>query len=481
VTQDDTDDPLTGQLTRIVGASHVLTDPGLRARYESDWTGRYHGRASLVVRPSDTAEVAAVVSACRRAGAPLVPQGGNTGLVGGGVPRDGEVVVSLERLRDLQPVDTAAGEVTVGAGVTLVRLQGQLHGSGFAFGVDLAARDSATIGGMIATNAGGVRVLRHGTMRAQVIGIEAVLADGRVLARLPGLAKDNTGYHLPSLLTGSEGSLAVITRARLRLVPAREARVVAVIATDGTQAAMTAFARLRRLPTLEAAEILYPDGLELVRDHTGAVPPFAAGRGAYLLVECAGEQDPTDALAAAVAEMPAVADVAVATDGPGRARLWHLREAHTEAINAAGVPHKLDVTVPLGSLVAFERDVRATVRDVDPTARVILFGHVGDGNLHVNVLGPAADDGRVDGAVLQLVAAYGGSISAEHGIGTAKVGWLQLTRDAVDIAAMRAIKRALDPDGLLNPGVILPAETDRGGGGFPAGGGGSARSYPPTA
>jgi FAD/FMN-containing dehydrogenase len=436
----------------------VLVDDDLRAPYEVDWTRRFQGTARCVVRPANTDEVAAVLRVCSAAGASVVAQGGNTGLVGGGVPRQGEIVLSLVRLTDLDPVDTVSAEVTAGAGVTLGQLQAHARTAGLDFGIDLAARDSATVGGMVATNAGGVHALRYGSMRAQVVGIRAVLADGRVLERMPGLTKDNTGYDLPGLLVGSEGTLAVVTAARLRLRPLRRARVVAVLAVADTAGALAVLARLRAtVPSLNAAEIFYADGLDLVRRHSGAAAPFEAAHPAYLLVECAAHHDPTDDLVAALADAPEVRDAAVATDGPGQERLWDLRERHTEAISAEGVPHKLDVTVPLGRLAEFVDRVRPAVAAILPAGRMILFGHLGDGNIHVNVLGADSepDGGLVDDTVLRLVADLGGSISAEHGIGVAKARWLGLTRSPVDIAAMVAVKDALDPDGILNPGVLF--------------------------
>ncbi|MDQ2933908.1 MAG: FAD-binding oxidoreductase [Chloroflexota bacterium] len=446
---------LLDALTAAVGSQHVLTDPDRLASYEIDWTRRFAGRALAVVRPSTTEEVVAILRACSDAGARVVPQGGNTGLVGGGVPRRGEVVVSLTRLAEVEPVDGAAGEVTVGAGVTLAILQAQARRAGYAFGVDLGARDSATIGGMIATNAGGVNALRYGPMRAQLVGTEAVLADGSIIARMPGLPKDNTGYHLPSLLAGSEGTLAVITRARLRLVPLLAHRAVALLGLDNTHAATSVMASLRHLPALHAAELFYEEGLSLVLRHAGLERPFRAEHPTYLLVEVADSTDPTDALVAVLAEIDA-ADVVVATDENGRHRLWQLRERHTEAINAEGIPHKLDVAVPIARLGEFERRVRSVVADTTEHARTILYGHIGDGNMHVNVLGLPPEDEAVDEAVLRLAMELDGSIAAEHGIGVAKARWLRADRGVADVAAMRAIKRALDPAGILNPGVIFP-------------------------
>ena len=453
-------DVLLDSLRAVVGASHVLTDPELRASYETDWTRRWRGEALAVVRPSTTEEVVGVVLACASAGAAVIPQGGNTGLVGGSVPRSvaagPQVVVSTLRLRDLQPVDELAGEVTVGAGVTLAALQAHARANGLAFGVDLGARDSATIGGMIATNAGGIHVLRHGPMRAQLLGLEAVLADGSVVRRLPGMVKDNTGYHLPSLLTGSEGTLAVITQAHLHLVPIRPRRAVALLALADVAGAVALAGDLRRsMPELAAAELFFDAGMELVLRHTRTERPFDERHPAYLLVEADGDADPTDLLAAAIGDASAVADAVVAGDEAGRARLWALRERHTEAIGAEGVAHKLDIAVPVARLAEFVRRVTEDVEAARPGSATYLYGHVCEGNLHIGVIGPAPDDEAVDDAVLRLTIELGGAVSAEHGIGVAKVGWLEADRGTADVAAMRAIKEALDPGWVLNPGVLL--------------------------
>ena len=445
-------------LRAAVGDEHVLVDPALTASYESDWTGRFSGRAGCVVRPRSTEEVAAVVRACAAAGTPLVVQGGNTGLVGGGVPADGEVLLSLRRLDALEPVDVAAGHVTAGAGVTLAALQAHARAAGLDFGVDLAARDSATVGGLVATNAGGIRVLRYGSMRAQVVGAEAVLADGTVLSRMAGLAKDGTGYDLVQLLAGSEGTLAVITAVRLRVVPRAAARCTALLAMASTAEAVALLPGLReRLPSLSGAELFYGEGLALVRRHGGLPAPFAQDHPAYLLLECADRTDPTDALVEAVGEAGGLLDATVATDAAGQRALWAYREQHTEAINAEGVPVKLDVSVPTARLVELVERLPGTVAAVVPGARPVLFGHVNEGNLHVNVLDCGERGEQVTDAVLRLVAELSGSISSEHGVGRAKVAWLGLSRSPAELAAMRGIKQALDPQGLLNPGVLLPA------------------------
>jgi FAD/FMN-containing dehydrogenase len=445
---------LFDDLRSVVGDHHVLVDPDLKAPYETDWTRRFTGTARCVVRPSSTAEVSAVVSLCAAAGVPIVVQGGNTGLVNGGVPANGEVLVSLTRISGLEPVDVLDSQVTVGAGVTLEKLQAHARAAGLDFGVDLAARSAATVGGLVATNAGGIRVLRYGSMRHQVTGLEAVLADGTVVSRLTGLAKDNTGYDLTQLLAGSEGTLGIVTRVRLRLVPPLPARAVALVGLGSTSDALAVLARARRLPSLAAAEVCYASGVALVRSYAGLGAPFAEEFPAYLLLECAAGSDPTDELLELLGECEEIGDATVASDAVGRTRLWAYREAHTEAISAAGVPVKLDVSVPLAALPGLVAELPATVERVAPGARTFLFGHLNEGNLHVNVLDVKAGGDLTD-AVLRLVASHHGSISSEHGVGRAKARWLSLSRSTEEIAAMRRIKTAFDPHGLLNPGVLL--------------------------
>ena len=448
-------DSLIAGLEGAVGADHVLTDPSVREGYERDWTGRFGGDAACVVRPADTAQVAAVLSVCQEHGAAVVPQGGNTGLVGGGVPRGGEVLLSLVRLDELGPVDPATAQVTAGAGATMAALQEAASGAGFDAGIDFAARDSATVGGLVACDAGGPRALAHGTARAHVAGLEAVLADGTVVERMHGLLKDNAGYALPALLIGSEGTLGVITAVRWRLAPQRRSRVAALIPLPSLDAAEGTLAVLRReLPSLEAADFFTDEGLSLVLEHLDREPPVATRAPAYVVLECAARSDPTEELAAAL-EAGGIDDAVVADDTASRRALWQFREAHTEAIAAQGVPHKMDVGVPLARLADFLERVPELVEARAPGSRTFLFGHLGDGNVHVNVLGPDPADEAVDVAVLELAAELGGTISAEHGVGVAKAAHLGLVRDAGQIEAMRALKRALDPGGLLNPGAVL--------------------------
>jgi FAD/FMN-containing dehydrogenase len=418
------------------------------AGYAVDWTGRFRGHAAAVLRPAGTAEVAAVLALCREAGVPVVPQGGNTGLVGGGVPMHGEVVLSLARLDRLDPVDADARQVTAGAGVSLQRVADAAPG--LDLGVLIASRDSATVGGAIATNAGGLRVLRYGPMRAQLRGAEAVLADGTVVSHLAGLVKDNTGYDYPGLLAGSEGTLAVVTAARIQLVP-RPADPVTVIAGLDGPAEVHDLARraMGAVPGLLSAEFLTRAGLDVLAEHAGLVPPLRGQAPAFLLLEAAGPGAGED-LAALAGDLP----VAVGVSAADRARLWAFRERLPEAAGFLGVPLKLDVSVPAARWVRLATGIGEVVRGVDPGARVIVYGHVADGNLHVNLV-PAADaDGRHEDAVFGFVASLGGSISAEHGIGTLKAHWLPLIRSSEERALFARIRAAFDPAGILNPHVL---------------------------
>ncbi len=448
---------LAAELTAIVGAASVLTDPGVTAGYTTDWTRRFRGLARCVVRPGSTAEVAAVVRACARHGAPVVPQGGNTGLVGGGVPADAAaVLVSLRRLRRLDPVDTLASQVTAGAGVTIAALRDHVAKAGLEYGVDLAARDSATVGGTIATNAGGILAARYGHTRAQLLGVAAVLADGSVISRLGGIQSDNTGYELAQLLAGSEGTLGIVTAARLRLHRAEPVSLTVLAGLPGVGAAADLLAEVRALvPAIRAAEYFEAAGMALVREHTGLPAPLAGEHPGYLLADIIGSDDYTERLS----ELPFLTDASVAIDDQARAALWAYRERHTESIGAAGIPHKLDLAFPPARIAAFRAGLDEVVAKATASSRVpgqvIVFGHIGAGNLHVNVLGPDPDDHAVDDAVFALAAAHGGTISAEHGIGRAKAAVLHLTRTPAEIAAMRAVKSGLDPSGLLNPGVLF--------------------------
>ena len=445
---------LESRLAAIVGGDHVLTDPDLRAPAEVDWTGLWRGSARAVARPGDPAEVAAVLAACAAAGVPVVPQGGNTGLVGGAVPTGGSVVLSTRRLTGLEPV-AADGTVVAGAGATVAAVQRHAAAAGWQLGLDWAARDTATVGGAVATNAGGLRVLRWGPARAQLVGAEVALASGALLSRVAGPLKDSSGYDLSELFCGNEGTLGALTRVRLRLVPPLPRdRTVALAGVPGIPAAQALLAAVRRLD-LAAAELIGGRALDLL----DLPAPLPARWPAYVLVETVGGPDGLAAALAAGGDAGPAAGAGVAGDaGPAgdavlagdaadRARLWRYREELPPAVSRAGVPVKLDVSVPADRLAGLWAAL--------DRPGTILFGHLAEANLHVNVLG-AADPEAVEDRVLRLVAAAGGSISAEHGIGRAKARWLPLTRSPDELAAMRAVKNALDPTGILNPGVLLP-------------------------
>jgi FAD/FMN-containing dehydrogenase len=450
---------LADALRAVVGSANLVADAGAKSPYEHDLTGRFSGTALVVVRPADAAEVAECVRICAARRQPLVAQGGNTGMVGGQVPRPDEVVLSLERLTSVDEVEPLAGQVTVGAGVTLEALQQHALTYGLEFPVDHAARSKATIGGMVATNAGGALAARFGMTRAYVTGLEAVLPDGTVVSRLSGLVKDTAGYDWTSLLVGSEGTLAIVTAVRVRLVPAATRRAVALFALESLGRALELLQVLRASASIRAADFFLAGGLDLVCEVKGIVPPFAARHPVYLVVESAAAGDAEAELAeAAVQGEELFVDAAVASDSAGREGLWLYREAHNECIAASGVPHKLDVSVDPTRTEAFVADVSEAIAETWPAARTICYGHLGDGNVHVNVLGPDPDDERVDDVVLRRVAAFGGSIAAEHGIGVAKARWLGLTRSEAEIELMRALKAALDPSAILGRGRVLPPD-----------------------
>ncbi len=447
---------LVRDLAARLGPEHVLVDPDLTATYASDWTGRWTSRPVAVVRPGTTDQVAAVVRACADAGVSLVPQGGNTGLVGGSVPHQPHlsVIVSTRRLTALEPVDLATRQVVVGAGVTLARLQTHARGAGLRYGVDLAARDSATVGGTVATNAGGLRVVAFGDTRRQVVGLEAVMADSTVVSRLAGLAKDNSGYDLSQLLVGSEGTLGIVTAARLRLLPApARPPQVALVGLGSPDEAL----RWLSTPGLVAAELMLEAGLSLVERVTGLAHPLDDRHPIYLLIEVEGD------LPHSLVDH----DVAVGES------LWAYRERHTEAIATRGVVHKLDVAVPVDAVPELVRSVEQAMDQGSDGVPFYLFGHLGDGNLHLSVVAsPAHGRGSASGPdllrqipvqeaveelVYALVAGLGGTVAAEHGVGVAKTQWLSLSRTPSELAAQRALKHALDPAGLFNPSVLVPS------------------------
>lgn len=475
------DASVRSEFVQVLGRDNVLDDPEVTVRYTRDWTGRYEGPPTTVLRPASTEQVVAIVRICADRTVAIVPQGGNTGLVGGSVPvADGtpliapdpttypaanpepvalaaQVVVSTDRMVDLHVDATGTGTVTAQAGTTIAAVQDAAARIDRIYGVDLASRDSATVGGTIATNAGGLRVARYGATREQLIGVEMVDGTGRVVGHMTGTVRDNTGYHLPSLVTGSEGTLGIITRAMLRLQPLLPHRTTALVRFPDHDDAARCAADLHGVaPQIESVELFFDDGLDLVCSVFDLPKPFADSRGGYVLVEAADMTDPTSTLAGIIDSVDGVGDVAVAEDRVSAHRLWRYRELHTEAISTVGTPHKLDVAVPLGALEEFTRRVREVVHDVDPAARLWLFGHGGEAAIHVNFVGPANDSTVVDEAVLRLVADMGGSISAEHGIGRSKLPWIGFAHSDTDLEVFAGIRAAFDPVGIMNPGVMLP-------------------------
>jgi FAD/FMN-containing dehydrogenase len=447
-------EPLAALTSRLPAAT-LITDRDLLVGCETDITGRFSGRAAALAKPRTRAEVATIVAACAEAGVPLVAQGGNTGLVGGGVPRPGEVVLSLTGLDWIGEVDHASNQLAVGAGATLERVQAAARAAGLEFPLDHPARSSATIGGSVATDAGGALAFRHGTMRRRVVGLEAVLADGALVDRMGGLLKDNAGYDLPALLIGSEGTLAVITGARLQLEPAPGGRLAALFGVAGTTEALALFESLRGVPGLEAADFLDAACMRLVGEQRRVANPLTGDHGIYLIAQYATDRDVTAELAAAVEALPVEPEVAIADGTAERERLWACRELINESLRDRGVPHKLDVAVPVARQPEFERRLRELVAAMPGENELFLYGHLGDGNFHVNVLGPGPDDEVVDEAVLRCACEMGGTISAEHGVGLAKRRYLHLCRSADEIAAMHRLKRALDPGAILAPGRVL--------------------------
>ncbi|HKY13905.1 MAG TPA: FAD-binding oxidoreductase [Microthrixaceae bacterium] len=441
-------DALTAELRDQLGAAHVVDDPDVVASASQDWTGRFGSPAALVVRPGSTEEVAAVLVACGRARIPVVPQGGNTGLVGGGVPRGGEVLVSLGRLDELK-VDDESGEVVAGAGVTLAAVQHGAARAGWRYAIDFGARQVATVGGMVATDAGGVGVFRHGSTRRQVLGLEVVMAGGEVVSHLSGPLKDGAGFRVADLVCGSEGTLAVVTRARLRLIPAPSRQVVVFAGFEHLDRALGAAGRSRSVPEVDAIEFIGPECLAGLVESGSSVPVAVSGWA--LLVSAAGERDVTDALADA---MSGATGAAVADDARAARELWDLRDAVPEVIRRIAPPLKFDVAVPTARLGSFLHQLPIAVASIDPAADVWRFGHAADGNVHVNVTGARSSEADLERAVFELVLDAGGSLAAEHGVGIAKAKWMPRARTEVELEAMARIKTALDPDRLLNPGVL---------------------------
>ena len=444
-------DSLVAALRAVVGDAQVLTDADVLVTYENDWLNKYHGTARCVVRPGTVEETAAVVRACADAGAAIVPQGGNTGLVGGSVPRGGEVVLSTKRLTRLDPVDLSAMQATVGAGVTIEALQRHARAAGVDFAVDWGARATATVGGAVSTNAGGSRVVRFGTMRAQVVGVQAVLADGSIVEQMHGLPKETAGPYLPAMFVGSEGTLGVVTAVRLKVVPWFRHTAAALVACESVADAVAMLPTLRSLASLDAVELLMPEAVKVACDHLGIGTPLPVDfAGAFVMVDCAANDDPSQDLARLIGDRRGVMAI-----GPQRDQLYRIRDHITIAIGAKGTPVKLDVAVPVQRLAELLDEVHDLVAGIDG-GELIVFGHLAEGNVHVNVLGATDCAAEVTEFVLSTAIALGGTISAEHGIGIAKAHWLGRLKGDPTVAALRAVKHALDPQGIFNPGVLFP-------------------------
>ncbi|MDO5658629.1 MAG: FAD-binding oxidoreductase [Paracoccus sp. (in: a-proteobacteria)] len=458
-------------LRAAIGAANVLTAEADMAPYLREDRGRWRGRADAVLRPGSTAEVAELVRICAGAGVAMVPQGGNTGLVGGGMP-DGGVVISMGRMNRIRELDALNATITVEAGATLLSVQEAAAGAGLLFPLSLASEGSCQIGGNLATNAGGTGVLRYGTTRDLTLGIEAVLPDGRVLDVLTGLRKDNTGYALADLMVGSEGTLGIITAATLRVYPAPASRATGFAACDGPEQALRLFELMRARcgDTLSAFEYLERFGVQIVLDHlAGARDPLRDPAPAYVLAELTSPEaqaaldDRLGEVLGDAIEAGIISDAVIGASGAQEAALWALRESMSEMQKHEGASIKHDVAVPVSRVAEFITEGKALCCDYMPGLRPCPFGHFGDGNIHFNLTRPQgmtdadflAHYPQFNRIVHDLVARMGGSISAEHGIGVAKRDELPRYKDAVALDICRAIKAALDPKGLMNPGKVL--------------------------
>jgi D-lactate dehydrogenase (cytochrome) len=476
---------LLDDLRAAVGAKGWVVDAAALAPYLAEERGNYQGACAIMVAPASTEEVARVVQLCAEANVAITPQGGNTGLAGGAVPAAG-VLLSLKRLKRIRAVDARDFSLVAEAGVVLADAQAAAAAAGALFPLSLAAEGSCTIGGNISTNAGGIHVLRYGTMRDLVLGIEAVLPDGRVWDGLKSLRKDNTGYDLKQLFIGAEGTLGVVTAASLKLFSKPNARAVAFAALPSPAAALELFARLRARAgeTLAAFEFANRFALACVLKHIpGTRDPFARPHPWYALCELASPgadgaalEAALEAALAAAAEAGGIADATLARNQAQAAELWRLRESMSEAQKPEGASLKHDVSVPLARVPEFVERASEHVLALVPGARVCAFGHLGDGNVHFNLSQPpggasrpdqkpgadrarfAAERARVNRAVHDLVQELGGSFSAEHGVGQLRLADMERYKEDVEIDLMRALKRALDPRGIMNPGKVLPPE-----------------------
>jgi len=460
-------------LRAAVGAAQVLTDGDLSA-YELDWRKRWRGKALAVVRPGSTAEVAQVVRACAGADTSVVAQGGNTGLVGGGVP-DGsgtQVLLSLQRMNRVRAIDGANATITLEAGCVLKAAQEAAADQGLLFPLSLAAEGSCTIGGNLATNAGGTQVLRFGNARELCLGLEVVTAHGEVWDGLTGLRKDNTGYDLRDLMIGSEGTLGIITAATMKLHPLPAAQLTGFASCADLSAcvALLQLARRHLGAALTGFEVMGATALELVTKHFPQLPRPLPGAPWTVLLDCADAHSEAqargnvEALLQAALDGGCIGDAVLAGSMAQARALWHVRESIPLAQSLEGPNIKHDIALPVSAIPEFVRRTDAALQAAFPGSRVVNFGHLGDGNLHYNLQAPAGlgaqafldrQEGAVNRIVYDAVMACDGSISAEHGIGALKRGELHERKSPVALAMMRAIKQALDPNGTLNPGRVL--------------------------
>jgi FAD/FMN-containing dehydrogenase len=454
------------RLKAAVGPKGYSEDPAAIAPHLVEWRGRYHGTTPLLLAPRTTADVSAVLSICNETRTPLVPQGGNTGLVGGQIPLHGEILLSLARMNRIRSIDVPGMSAIVEAGVVLAALQRAADEAGAYFPLSLAAEGSAMLGGNISTNAGGVNVLRYGSARPLVLGLEVVLADGRVLDLLRVLHKDNTGYDLKQLFIGSEGTLGVITVAALRLFAKPKTRETAWIAVHDARAAIALLHQLEEASggLLSAFELIPRIGIELVLAHipqTG--DPLAAPSPWYVLAEAASGTGILEQALASAIDAGLATDATLAANETQRASLWRLRESLSEAQKREGASLKHDVSVPIAAIPEFLAGGCAAVEVLIPGVRPVAFGHLGDGNIHFNFSAPKGGDDAsflarrndVSRAVHDLVHTLGGSISAEHGLGIMKRDEIARYKSATELNVMRALKRTLDPNNILNPGKVL--------------------------
>ncbi|SPM33441.1 FAD/FMN-containing dehydrogenase [Mycobacterium rhizamassiliense] len=441
-------------LASVVGASHIITDPDVLAGRSVDHTGRYRGRASALVRPGDAEQVAQVLRICRDARLNVTVQGGRTSLVAGTVPEHDDVLLSTERLNTIGDVDSVERRVEAGAGATLAAVQHAASSAGLVFGVDLAARDTATVGGMASTNAGGLRTVRYGNMGEQVIGLQVALPDGTLMRRHSLVRSDNTGYDLPALFVGAEGTLGVITALDLRLHPSPSHRVTAVCGFADLEALIEAGRTFRDVDGIAALELIDGRAAALTGEHLGVGAPVEGDW--LLLIELAADHDQTERLADLLDGARLCGEPAVGVDTAAQQRLWRVRESLAEVLGVYGPPLKFDVSLPLSAIAGFVRDAVALIGDQVDDALPLLFGHIGEGNLHLNVLRVPLDrEKALYGPMMDLIARCGGNVSSEHGVGTRKRPYLEMSRETGDIAAMRAVKAALDPTGYLNAAVLF--------------------------